>query len=91
MKFKIYRNAIENESYNQDAIVDEDKNIAICYFINNEQKEQYLKLIEQAPNLLKNLRYMVDAWEDVRISGRKDIMETFMDYAKKAIKEATEI
>lgn len=66
---KIYRNAIENESYTQDAIVNEETNTAICYFTDNEEKEKYLKMMVVAPDLLKELIKINNISEDKGIKG----------------------
>jgi len=78
----------------RDNIVNDEKGFHIATVwiagIGNDNQLYNTKLIAAAPELLEKLQYMVDAWEDVRISGRKDIMETFTEYAKEVIKKATE-
>jgi phosphosulfolactate phosphohydrolase-like enzyme len=64
--------------------------VAKVYGKTKEECYANAKLFATSQELLEKLQYMVDAWEDVRISGRKDIMETFTEYAKEAIKKATE-
>ena len=73
----------EETIYNAKLVCDAFNTVTECDLLPSE-------LLKQRNELLKNLKYMVDAWEDVRISGRKDIMETFTEYAKEAIKKATE-
>jgi hypothetical protein len=69
-KLKIYPKSVEiSEGIFQDAITVKKTNTAICYFTNNDDKEKYLKLFEQAPEILKALKEFVRMYEEIQPAG----------------------
>ncbi len=47
------------------------------------------KLIAAAPELLQKLQFVIDAWDDYIFSGDKNMVNSFVESAKKTILKAT--
>ena len=60
------------------------------YGVKKEDAESNAKLMLFAADFHKHLEYMCDAWDDVKITGRNDIMDYFNNPAKSTLKNFKE-